>query len=164
MPCALIRSTGGVANQFSIHLSFSLLLVSYIIMFFGQIVIEWYPAAAPFSVALAVQGEVECYFGRFEHDFLDPDGKYACVCVAWRCFSSLTITIFKNRTPSFCLIRDRRSPIHGGKTFRSHSSGHDILTLCNTRTWGVRNFIHCCIMRRYSRLILAVSRWSPHRD
>jgi hypothetical protein len=65
--------------------------------------------------------------------------------------------------PSLCLIGDRRSLIHGRKPPRSHPSGLDILTLCNTRTWGLRNLFS--ISPGWLTLALnAVSRSSPHRD
>lgn len=71
MPCALIRfsfrSTGGVANQFSVHLSLVFVVLFVRVCFAGSI-IEWC-IAAPLFVGLAVQGVVKCYFGAFRTRF-----------------------------------------------------------------------------------------------
>ena len=64
------RSTGGVANQFSIHLSFSLFSFVYHLCFVrlpDRYQMVYYYCS--FSVALAVQGVVKCYIGVFRTRF-----------------------------------------------------------------------------------------------
>ena len=101
MPCALIRfsfrSTGGVANQFSIHFSRSLHLVSCVLFAFCRIDIKWHNYCWSFFVALAVQGVVKCCFGASRTRFpMQMASVLVYVCVVWRCFSSLIIF---QRTP-----------------------------------------------------------------
>lgn len=101
MPCALIRfsfrSTGGVANQFSIHFSRSLHLVSCVLFAFCRIDIKWHNCCWSFFVALAVQGVVKCCFGASRTRFpMQMASVLVYVCVVWRCFSSLIIF---QRTP-----------------------------------------------------------------